>query len=162
LKLQESKLFLASIPLLQASKDKPRPIGSSIKQGWSSYEGNFSEFSSLRFSLNSSLFFMIFGWLKSYQCRKQDWVALRPNWSNSDHAPQISNPRIFQYTWNWRKLRQDSSSWAFFSLKSCPCFSFWWWLVVIQSGEVTGEDDQSPYSGGVVACSQPFDPFKMF
>jgi hypothetical protein len=35
-------------------------------------EGDFSETSSLRFSLNSSPFFVIFGCLKSYQCRQED------------------------------------------------------------------------------------------
>ena len=38
-------------------------------------EGIFQKISSLRFSLNSTQFSWIFGCLKSYQCRQEDWVA---------------------------------------------------------------------------------------
>ena len=75
---------------------------------WSSIEGDFSEFSSLRFSLNSSPFLLIFDCLKPYHCRQEDWVTLRSNRSNSVHDPQISNPCIFyilRIGENWDQIR---------------------------------------------------------
>jgi hypothetical protein len=106
-------------------------------------KGEICQTFSLRFSLNSSSFSLIFGWLKFYQCRQQYWVTLRSNQNNSDHEPQISNPCIFQYTWDWKKWRSNSCSWAFFLQKHVLTFHFpfdSWWTSPVRSTE---EDDRS-------------------
>jgi hypothetical protein len=48
---------------------------------------------------NSTQFSGIFGCLKFYQCRKEDWVVYRSNGSNSVDIPQNSTPHIFIYMW---------------------------------------------------------------